>query len=242
MPIKGDSFLTVALERPGASGDAGDFADRIEVQNLRGRYPAPDLSAEYRSGGHEWGYVEIAGIVRYIEMEDTLNDAFNLDDEKYGWGLNLSSNLKFGDDERPHVARLAAVYGEGVQNYMNDAPVDVGAHLTGDPSRPLEAEVLEMLGITAFIDFNWSEHASSAIGYSNLEIDNSNGQSADAFKYGEYAIANIMFYPVKNVMMGPELQWGRRENNSDGFDSEDFRIQFSAKYNFSHEWGGTKTP
>jgi DcaP outer membrane protein len=238
MPIKGDSFMTIALERPGASGDAGDFADRIEVQNLRGRFPAPDLSAEYRSGGHEWGYVEIAGIVRYIEMEDTLDDAFNLDDEKYGWGLNLSSNLKFGDDERPHVARLAAVYGEGVQNYMNDAPVDVGAHLTGDPSRPLEAEVLEMLGITAFIDFNWSEHASSAIGYSNLEIDNSNGQSADAFKYGEYAIANIMFYPVKNVMMGPELQWGRRENNSDGFDSEDFRIQFSAKYNFSHEWGG----
>ena len=238
MPIKGDTFLTIALERPGASGDGGDYADFVEVQNLRGRFPAPDLSAEYRMGGHEWGYIEIAGIVRYIEMEDTLDDAFDLDDEKYGWGLNLSTNIKFGDDERPHVFRGAAVYGEGVQNYMNDATVDVGAHITGDPSRPLEAELLEMLGITAFIDFNWSEKASSAIGYSNLENDNSNGQSADAFKYGEYALANIMFYPVKNVMLGPEVQWGRRENNRDGFDSEDFRIQFSAKYNFAHTWRG----
>ena len=35
-------------------------------------------------------------------------------------------------------------------------------------------------------------------------------------------------------MLGPELQWGQRENNSDGFTSDDFRVQFSAKYNFKH--------
>ena len=31
MPIQGDTRLTVALERPGASADQGDFADRIEL-------------------------------------------------------------------------------------------------------------------------------------------------------------------------------------------------------------------
>jgi hypothetical protein len=37
---------------------------------------------------------------------------------------------------------------------------------------------------------------------------------------------------------GPEIQWGKRENFRDGFSSDDFRIQFSAKYNFSLSLGG----
>jgi hypothetical protein len=240
MPLKGDSFATIALERPGASGDAGNFADRIELQNVKGRFPYPDLSAEYRSGGHEWGYVELAGILRYIEWDDQLDDQFDLSGDELGWGLDLTSNIKFGGEpDRRNVARLGVVYGEGIENYMNDAPVDVGVRTNfGDPRRPLVGELLPVVGVTAFVDFNWSETATSSIGYSYIDIDNSDGQAASAFEHGEYAIANIMFYPVKNVMMGPELQYGRRENFHDGFSSDDFRVQFSAKYNFSHEWGG----
>ena len=36
MPIQGDSRLTIAVERPGASADAGAIADRIELQDVRG--------------------------------------------------------------------------------------------------------------------------------------------------------------------------------------------------------------
>ena len=39
-------------------------------------------------------------------------------------------------------------------------------------------------------------------------------------------------------MMGGELQWGRRENFSDGFQSDGFKVQFSFKYNFSCKLGG----
>ena len=59
MPIQGDSRLTIAVERPGASADAGSIADRIELQGVRGRFPVPDISAEYRYGGNSWGYVEV---------------------------------------------------------------------------------------------------------------------------------------------------------------------------------------
>jgi hypothetical protein len=38
------------------------------------------------------------------------------------------------------------------------------------------------------------------------------------------------------VLMGGEFIWGRRENFLDGFHSDDFRIQFSFKYNFSKKW------
>src|SRR4029079_15812139 len=35
MPIRGDNSLTLALERPGASGDAGIYSDRVELQNIK---------------------------------------------------------------------------------------------------------------------------------------------------------------------------------------------------------------
>jgi hypothetical protein len=39
-------------------------------------------------------------------------------------------------------------------------------------------------------------------------------------------------------MVGAELQWGRRENFSDGFHSDGLKVQFSFKYNFSMKLGG----
>lgn len=234
MPIKGDTRLTFALERPGASADQGDFAERIELQGVKGNFPYPDFSFEYRHGG-EWGYVELAGIARYIEWEDTVPDLIDLTGDTIGWGANLSSNLKFGKS----TLRLQVVYGEGIQNYMNDAPADIGIEFNpGNPTTPIEGVALPLLGVVAFIDVNWSEKASSSIGYSMLDIDNSEGQAPNAFKKGQYALANILFYPTKNVMYGFEVQWGDRENFADGFTSDDLRFQFSAKYNFSKTFGG----
>jgi hypothetical protein len=234
MPIQGDTRLTIALERPGASADQGEYSDRIELQNVDGHFPYPDLSAEYRLG-RDWGYVELAGILRYIEWEDELDDGFDLSGDEVGWGLNLSSNVKLGDN----VLRMAVVYGEGIQNYMNDAPADIGIENNfSNPTRPIEGKALPMVGVSAFIDLNWSESMTSTIGYSFLDIDNSSGQSANAFQRGDYALANVLFYPVKNLMYGPEIQWVRRENFRDGYTSDDVRVQFSVKYNFSHSFGG----
>ncbi len=42
----------VALERPGASGDAGVYSDRIELQNIKARFPIPDFSAAYKTTQH----------------------------------------------------------------------------------------------------------------------------------------------------------------------------------------------
>jgi hypothetical protein len=56
---------------------------------------------------------------------------------------------------------------------------------------------------------------------------------SSAFRRGHYGIANLLYYPVPNVTIGGEFQWGRRENFFDGFSADDFRIQFGFKYNFS---------
>ena len=73
MPMQGDNEVFVALERPGASGDGGRFADRIELQNVLGRFPVPDLTAHYKTT-RDWGHVQVAGLVRRIDWDDVLVD------------------------------------------------------------------------------------------------------------------------------------------------------------------------
>jgi hypothetical protein len=231
--MKGDNEFVVALERPGASGDGGVASDFVTTEGLQGRFPAPDLSGHWRMT-RGWGHLQVSGILRYMKIDDPDPVPFDLSDSLVGWGAHVSTNVKFGKD----TLRASVVYGEGIQNYMNDAPVDVGPKATGDPTRPIEGEALPLLGLVAFYDHTWSDKWTSSIGYSYLDIDNSDLQAPEAFAKGHYALVNALYYPVENVMFGPELQWGRRENNTDGFSVDDVRIQFSARYKFGHSWGG----
>lgn len=228
-PVQGDNVFMVALERPGASGDGGVYSDRVELQDVSARFPLPDLSAQFRMN-RGWGHLQVAGILREIKWDDLGNQPLDLSGDALGWGVNVSTNLKFAED----TLRASVVYGEGIQNYMNDAPVDIG--ITNDPNDIGEA--LPILGVVLFFDYSWTEKATSTIGYSMVDIDNSAGQAPSAYKRGQYALANVLFYPAKNFMLGPELQWAKRENNTDGFSVDDFRIQFSAKYSFGHSFGG----
>jgi hypothetical protein len=235
MPIKGDTRLTLALERPGASGDGGVLADRIELQNVQGRFPAPDLSGEYRMAGSK-GYIEVAGILRYIKWDDVLDDQFQLGGSTLGWGINVSSNIKATSSD---TIRLQGVFGAGIQNYMNDSPVDVGiVPNPGNPTTPILGELVPITGVVAFLDHNWGSDMSTAIGYSGQFNDNTDGQAPSAFKNGHYVLGNVLYSPVPNAMAGVEVQWGRRENNSDGFISNGMKVQFSFKYNFSAKIGG----
>jgi glutaminase A len=235
-PIHSDSSnLMVALARPGASGDQGVYADRIELQGIKARFPLPDFVGAYKYSGKR-GYLRTAGILRRINWDDTLADAVDLSGDATGWGWNVSSNLKFGKTD---VLRMQFTVGEGVQNEMNDSPVDIGIQNNrSNPVTPLLGKPIPIVAYAVFLDHTWSEKFSSAIGYSAQDNDNTDGQAPDAFRVGKYALGNLLYYPVPNVMMGGELQWGRRENFSDGFHSDGFKIQFSFKYNFSWKLGG----
>jgi hypothetical protein len=230
MPIQGESRVTLALERPGASADQGVYRDRIELQDIRPHFPMPDISGEARLG-RDWGYVEVAGMLRRIKWVDIGAQPFDLSGDDWGWGVNLSSNLKVSTKD---VVKLQVVYGEGIQNYMNDAPADVGPLPNpGNAVTPVTGKALPLLGIVAFYDHYWGEKFSSTVGYSRLDTVNSASQADNAFRDGQYAVTNLLYYPVKDAMMGAEFQWGHRKNFRDGWSVPDYRIQFSFKYNFS---------
>jgi hypothetical protein len=231
MPIRSDNTrLTFAVERPGASADGGVYADRIEVQGVKPKFDMPDFSWEARFI-RRWGYARFGGIFRKISWVDTnTTDNVDLTGDAFGWGVNFSSNLKFGKDT---VGRFMVVYGAGIQNYMNDAPIDIGVKNNfSNPVSPIKGVALPLLGVVSFLDHNWSDRFSSSIGYSMENIENSDAEKASDFHQGHYALTNLLYHPVPSVTIGSEFQFGRRVNFRDGFNVNDYRLQFSFKYDW----------
>ncbi len=230
MPIRTKKGgITIALERPGASGDQGTYADRIELANIRPRFNFPDLTGNARIVGN-WGYFQAAGIVRKIGWVDTSGNPVNLGGSVVGWGVNLTSNINLG---KKNVAKLAFVYGDGIENYMNDAPVDVGIATNPPGSRiPIKGVALPVLGVVSFLDHTWNQHFTSSVGYSLVDIQNSNAQLPSDYHQGDYAVGNLLYHPIPRVTMGGEFQFGRRVNFSDGFNVNDYRMQFSFKFDW----------
>ena len=231
LPVRrGGLQLTFAAERPGASADQGIYADRIELKNVTPKFDLPDFSGHMRMT-REWGYIQTSGIFRKISWVDTGTGPYKLSGTAYGWGVNVTSNLRFGDKD---VARLAVVYGDGIENYMNDAPVDIGIKNNfGNPLTPVKGVALPVLGVVSFLDHTWNQRFTSSAGFSIVNITNSDAQDNSAFHRGYYSVANLLYHPLPRVMMGGEFQFGRRENASDGFSSSDYRLQFSFKYDWS---------
>jgi hypothetical protein len=224
-PIKGDTILAVAIEQPGASADAGALADRIDLSNVKGRFQWPDFTASVK---HSWGksYIRGAGVVRSIKIDNlTTNNTQSI----VGWGFNVSSNVAFHKD----VLRLQYAVGEGIENYMNDAPVDVTPELNpSNPAMPIKGKPAPLQSLVSYLDHNWSDKWSTSVGYSSLRVTNTSLQTPDAFHLGQYATINLLCAPFKNFLTGGEFQYGRRSNMSNGYHANDYKLQFSFKYSW----------
>ncbi len=229
-PIRGRNHFSIALERPGATADMGPYRDRIELEDVAPKFSLPDLTAEFRLT-RDWGYVELAGALRRIKWEDQGTDEYDLSGEALGWGFNLSSNLRLSEKD---VFKGGIIAGKAIQNLMNDAPTDIGIKNNfNDTITPLKGVPLPLFSFSAYVDHRWNEKLSSAVGYSAIFTDNSDGQEDSAFQQGHYASANLLYYPIKNLMAGLELQWIRRQNYQDGWKVMATKIQISVRYNFS---------
>lgn len=231
--------LAFALEAPGASADPGKLKDRTDLESVKQVFNVPDLTGHYRYTG-SFGYIQLGGIVGSIKWRDVSDTAdFQLNGSAVRWGGTLSSNINIG---KKAVLRIQGVYGEGMENYMNDAPIDIGVkkNTEGDTlTQPVKGAALPVWGVTAFVDVNWSKYFSSSFGYSvetididKLTVDDVNLMLPSTYKQGQYGLVNLLYYPVNNVMAGVEFNFGRRDNYN-GFHSTISEVRFAFKYNFS---------
>jgi hypothetical protein len=230
-PIKtADKELFIAIERPGAGADKGTIStpELPPLDSVKAQLSAPDLSAHFKKRG-KWGSVQLSGILRPLKWKDTRVNNFghDLSGSVTGWGANLSAVLNLGAST---VFRGSYVYGEGIENYMQDAPNDVGTVINGNS---IDGKALPVSGIVAWLDHNWNPKAWTSLGYSTVSIDNTEtAAGTTSYKQGQYALLTIGTTPFTNTMAAIEFQWGQREGEN-GFKADCTKIQVSFKYNFS---------
>jgi hypothetical protein len=231
MPINSaDKELWIAVERPGAGADKGTISipEFAGLDSVKARLSAPDVTAHFKKRG-TWGSVQLAGIFRPLKWEDTrVNKVFqDYSGSVTGWGAHLSAVINI---TKSTAFRGSYVYGEGIQNYMQDAPNDVGTVVDGNR---VEGKALPITGTMAWIDHNWSPTWWTSLGYSSASIENTpTAAGTTSYKNGRYAMLTIGTTPITNTMVAIEFQWAEREGE-DGFTSEAKKIQLSFKYNFS---------
>jgi hypothetical protein len=112
---------------------------------------------------------------------------------------------------------------------MNDGGVDLAPRTSGASVLP---EAVPLIGVSAYYDWWWDKFWSSSAGYSRTQVNNPNFQARSGFRIGQYASANLIWHPSKEVFFGGEFLWGQRVDES-GANGVDHRVQFSAHYNFS---------
>ena len=209
----------------------GPYQGRIELDSVSSHFPLPDLSAHYKKTG-DWGHVQLAGMLRYIGWKDqNTSGIHDISGNVIGWGLHLSTVINLTQDG---CFQGIFCLWEGVENYMNDAPVDVGiVNNPGNPRTPIKGKALPVTGIVAFLDHNWTSKLSTAIGYSSCHISNTEIANGTAYKDGQYAIVNLVTTPFKNFLAVTELEYGSRANFDGSYKANDVKLQFSFKYNFS---------
>jgi hypothetical protein len=235
-PYRTDSNeFAVAIERPGNDIDPGQIRqfDPALGDNLQNDEKLPDLTAHWRTQG-DWGHLQIAGILRDIGYDTTGTKNNEPKGSVTGWGINVGSSINtFGKDK----LLLQVVYGAGIASYMNDGGMDLapqGRLPSGTDPGHVQAEAVPLTGIVAYYDHYWNDEWSSSIGYSTTFVDNTNLQEPSAYKSGQYASGNLLYYPADNVMIGGEVLWGDLEEFS-GITQDDVRFQFTVKYS----WGRT---
>lgn len=232
-----NASFAVAIERPGNDIDTGNIRlfDEYSTSVVQNQEKVPDLTSHYRMDG-SWGHFQIAGILRRVGYEYIVNPSNPAENwtsgYKTGWGVNLSGSIKtVGQDQ----ILLQVVHGDGIASYMNDGGMDLAPTAYFNPLNPntpsLSAEAVPLTGIVAYYDHYWNGKFSSSIGYSSTQVSNTNFQDPLVFHKAQYASTNLLWTPVKNVMMGGELLWGELEQNG-GRVGNDLRFQATVKYSF----------
>ena len=199
---------------PGASGDGGIYARSHRVAERQAALPGAGLHRATCASA-EVGLLpgRAASSATSATTTPLPNDPFDLNGDVTGWGISLSSNVKATDND---ILRLQFVYGHGIENYFNDAPVDVG--VKSNPGNADDADRRRGAARSSAWCSSRSqlEHKfSTSVGLLARRHQQQRPARPPArTRQASTASSTCSRTPVKNVMMGGEFQWAHARTTS----------------------------
>ena len=188
--------------------------------------PLPELAGNVR-WGPEWGHLQLSGVLRALQFDP--DDGHRETD--LGYGLNLTGSVKTLKLDEKHTDQVLfqLATGQGIARYVNDTNglgLDAVIVAPGDDLEALDV----FAGMLAYQHW-WTTKLASTVAYSYVGLDDVTGQAPSDYQSGQYAVANLRYFPAERVMLGGEVLYGIRED-IDGDQGDDLRVQFSVQYRF----------
>jgi hypothetical protein len=188
--------------------------------------PYPDLDGNIRYQP-DWGHLQLAGVLRYLQFDP--DDGSR--ESEFGFGVSLTGSVKTSELDDKHVNSILwqLAGGNGIARYINDTSglgLDAGIESPGE-----SLDGLYTYAAMVAYQHWWAKRWGSTFGYSIVSVDNVAGQGPDTYHRGQYAFANLRFYPTERVLLGGEVLYGVREDRG-GSTGDDLRLQLSAQFRF----------
>ena len=225
--------LSISLEEPNSSIVTGGLVDgdpaALDV-DTKDSMPAFTARLEDSNDGLSYSAAILAHQVGY--------DDGDADDSSFGFATFVAAKMALTD---MITLQGTLTYSDGANSYLYRSGDNFGAasaYVDGNG----DVETLSGYGGSVGAGINLGGGRSINIGYGYVEVDWDDAVD-DAAAAGlpdivdgqseknQAVMANYQWTPVKNVMMGVEYQFLKREN-VDGSDGDANRILFAAQYNF----------
>lgn len=196
-----DNFkAAIAIEQPDP-----DFTAGREVAYVTQRIPSIPLFLQYEWDGGK-SHARMSGVFRTMQYRDLI-EAKNR--SQLGWGVQLSG---LANPLQPLTLYWSATYGRGIGTYLQD---DNGLHLNAIPSVIEEGryKLVKNFGVTGGIKYEFSRHLAVNAMYSHLLNSCPDGAriDGDAYRYGDYVAANVIYTINKIIATGIEYDYGHRK-------------------------------
>lgn len=205
-----------------ANGDPV-FVGRTTTSTQKDSMPALTARMEDSAGGLSYSAAVLA---HQIGFDDGTND-----DTAFGFATFVAAKMALTD---MITIQGTLTYTDGANSFLYRSGENFGAasgYVNGN-----SLETISGYGGSVGAGLNLGGGRSINIGYGYVEVDWDDAVDdgidvADQSEKNQAVMANYQWTPVKNVMMGVEYQFLKREN-VDGTDGDANRILFAAQYNF----------
>ncbi|MGL5682505.1 MAG: DcaP family trimeric outer membrane transporter [Marinifilaceae bacterium] len=186
---------------------------------------APDIPLAVKYQFKDGSYLRAAGIMRFLNYKE--NTPHNQSEHTVvGWGAALSGNVKLC---KMANFQFQGVYGNGIATYVQDVSgIDydlIPRHTEGRLSSPTN------WGAYGAFNLNWCKRVQSNLVYSYSRMQNMETLGGSAYKYTQYALANVIWQFSEYGQMGLEYIYGRKNEYDKNYGNAS-RANLMVRYNF----------
>lgn len=220
--------IGVGAELPMAS-----YTNAARTSTVSQRIPDIPMYVQWDFGNNN--RIRLSGLLRNMQYrsDSWAGKTKNL----VGGGLQLSGNFNICNKL---IGYYQGAVGKGMTSYFEDVTGD-GYDMTpvyGDPSK---LQTVKAWGGYLGLQYNWSSKVYSNIIYSHLRLytphyndgtfDGTSAPWSSAYKYGQYAVANVFYNITPQFSWALEYIYGRRVDMNN-MQAHDNRIQTMLQINF----------